>query len=171
MSGKYWWPLAMVSRVVASPKWTPSAELATKTLACPLGCSADQTTWTPVQSAVMAERLPKREKVRPDGHASGPSPQSAEPLPLNWLESNARIRATSWGSENETPPSIERLIQTPSKVDPWTLVVRKVRYSVPSGATAEQTRRRHQVQGRLEALRAEHARKPSLIGRLDKRSL
>src|SRR6266536_3846513 len=108
MSGKYWWPRPMPSSVTGVLKCTPSAALATKILACPPGSSADQTTWTPVESAAIADRLEQRENVRPVGHANAPSPQSTEPLPLNWLDSKARNRASSAGSLNDTPPSVDR---------------------------------------------------------------
>src|SRR5207247_4290078 len=109
MSGNHWCPTETVSSGAAAvAKVTPSAELGTKTLACPRASSAAYTTWTPVASAATAEELKNREYVNPEGQASGPSPQSTAPVPpLNWSESNRVIEATWLGAPNETPPSVD----------------------------------------------------------------
>src|SRR5436190_23286620 len=106
MSGNHWWPAATVSSVVAGVgQLTPPGELRTKIFDWPpLAVLAAHTTWTPVASAATADELKKREKVNPVGHANGPSPQSEAPLPLNWLESNCSIEATTTAGPNGPPP-------------------------------------------------------------------
>src|SRR6266508_7025929 len=114
-SGNHWWPVAAASRVIGSSSQVcpPSAELRTKTLFWPLGNSEAHTTWTPSSSAATAELLKNLENVNPLSQANGPSPQSTVPVvPANWLESNSSIEATSIGSPNETPPSVEESSQT-----------------------------------------------------------
>ena len=104
----HWWPLASESSVAAAVgQLTPSGELRTKTLDCPLASSPFHTTWTPVLSAATAGALVKREKVSPVGQAKGPSPQSDAPLPLNSVESKMAIVATCAGGPKETPPSAD----------------------------------------------------------------
>src|SRR2546423_8239601 len=108
MSGNHWWPTATVSSVAAGVgQLTPSGELRTKTFDWPpLAVLAAHTTCTPVASAATADELKKRENVNPVGHANGPSPQSEAPLPLNWLESNRPIQATSAAGAKHRPPSV-----------------------------------------------------------------
>src|SRR5215217_2415313 len=101
MSGVHWWPTATVSRVAAGVgQAAPSGELRTKTLDCPLGSSAPQTTCTPLASAATAGALKNREKVSPLGQANGPSPQ-------NWLESVSTIEATCAAAPKDTPPLVD----------------------------------------------------------------
>src|SRR5947199_10175990 len=104
MSGKYWWPVPTVSRVVAADQLVPSDELRTKTFDCPLASSPFQTTWTPLASAVTAERLANLEYVNPVGQEKAPSPQSPKPLPLHWVEANGRKCAMTCVWLNEAPP-------------------------------------------------------------------
>src|SRR5262245_42673418 len=103
MSGNHWWPTGTESIVVAGVgQLIPSGELRTKTFDWPpAAVRAAHTTWTPVASAATADELKNRENVRPVGHANGPSPQSEAPLPLNWLESNCSIEATSDGAPKD----------------------------------------------------------------------
>src|SRR6266567_7001797 len=138
MSGNHWWPAATVSIVAAGVgQLTPSGELRTKIFDWPPSAVlAAQTTCTPVASAATADELKKREKVKPVGQANGPSPQSEAPLPLNWLESNWTIEATSAGGPKVTPPSVDFTSQMPVvglEVDGWLM---KVKYTAPSGPTA-----------------------------------
>src|ERR671930_5917 len=108
MAGVHWWPTGTLSRVLAGVgQAVPSGELRTKTLDCPLGSFAFQTTCTPAASAATAGAVVNRENVSPLGQANGPSPQSVAPLPLNWLESNSTIEATCAAGPNETPPSVD----------------------------------------------------------------
>jgi hypothetical protein len=65
------------------------------------------TTCTPAASAATADELKKRENVSPVGQANGPSPQSENPFPLYWLESNWTIEATWAGGPNDAPPSVD----------------------------------------------------------------
>src|SRR2546426_3622841 len=124
MSGKYWWPTVTESSVAAGPgQLRPSGELRTWIFAWPAAFSALQTTWTPFSSAATADRLAKREYVRPVAQAKGPSPQSDPP---NWSESNGVIRAMSCGSLQLTPPSVDFVSQTASNVDGWCEIVRNV---------------------------------------------
>src|SRR5438093_13024833 len=88
------------------------------------GFSAHHTTCRQVTSADTATRLAKRKYVRPVAHANGPSPQSPPP---NWSESNGVILATTWGSLQLTPPSVDFTSQTASNVDGWCEIVRNVR--------------------------------------------
>src|SRR3989442_14623552 len=97
MSGMYWWPRVFVSNGMTVDQLVPSDELRTKTFDCPLASSPFHTTWTPVLSAVTAERLANREKVRPLGQVEGASPQSPAPLPLHWVEPNWRHCAMTCG--------------------------------------------------------------------------
>src|SRR5919109_473966 len=109
MSGNHWCPAATVSRVAAGlGQLIPSGELRTKIFDWPPSAVlAAQTTCTPVASAATADELKNREKVKPVGHANGPSPQSEAGIPANWLESNCTIEATSAGGPNDAPPSVD----------------------------------------------------------------
>src|SRR6266542_2181931 len=109
MSGNHWCPVATASIWAGgADHCTPSGELRTKILACPAPFRALHTTCTPPASAATAELLVNRENVSPVGQANGPSPQSLNPLPLNWLESNRAMFATLTGAENEAPWFVER---------------------------------------------------------------
>src|SRR6266516_3771809 len=141
MSGVHWWPTATVSSVVAGAGQTiPSGELRTKTLDCPLASFAFQTTCTPVASAATAGAVVNRENVSPVGQAKGPSPQSDEPFPLNWLESKSEIEATCAGAPNDAPPSVDFESQTSVPGLDADGYVRKARYTAPSGPTARSTK-------------------------------
>src|SRR6266496_6699478 len=109
MSGVHWCPVGTASSVVAGVgQLTPSGELRTKTLPCPLGSRAPYATCTPLASAATAEALSKRENVSPLGHANGPSPQSTPPVPpVNWSESNGVTVATRLGLPKVCPPSVD----------------------------------------------------------------
>src|SRR5438105_15177704 len=135
MSGNHWCPVATASIVAAGVgQLTPSGELRTNTFDWPpLAVLAAHTTCTPAASAATADELKKRENVNPLGHANGPSPQSEAPLPLNWLESNCSIEATSDGAPNVWPPSVDFTTQMPVlgfEVDGYSM---NVPYTAPSG--------------------------------------
>src|SRR2546427_6760007 len=105
MSGMYWWPRVFVSNGMTVDQLVPSDELRTKTFDWPLASSPFHTTWTPVLSAVTAERLENRENVSPLGQSEGASPQSPAPLPLNWFNSNRRNSALTCGCLKASPAS------------------------------------------------------------------
>src|SRR5438552_8799961 len=108
MSGNHWGPAATVSSVAAAvAQLVPSGELRTKTFDWPFGVLPAQPTCTPPASAGTAAELKNRENVKPVGQANGPSPQSEEPLPLHWLESNCTIEATRAGGPNDAPPFVD----------------------------------------------------------------
>src|SRR5438093_13431019 len=109
MSGNDWCPAATESIVAAGVgQLTPSGELRTKIFDWPpTAVRAAHTTWTPVASAATADELKNRENVNPVGHANGPSPQSEAPMPLNWLESNCSIEATTTAGSKDCPPSVD----------------------------------------------------------------
>src|SRR5262245_15682101 len=137
MSGIHWCPAATVSSVEAGVGHAvPSGELRTNTFDCPLASSAFQTTWTPPASAATAGPVEKREYVKPDEQANGPSPQSPKPLPLNCTESKGTIAATWAGAPNETPPSVdlERYTSVVGLEDDGEVM--NARYTAPSGPTA-----------------------------------